>query len=783
MFLINVTTLGFLVTVLCGLPPCSAAEQKPSCKPTHFTNKTISLINCNAATNPVDSETSTRVFINNHAQDLNLPTANVSLKLIARKKTLHGQTIRFQKIINGYPVYNSTLSVRQDNTGHIYRVHSQDNTLQNSKITRQKKSLSIKAIINRHQAEKIALQTLTKNAVGKADLKIREPAEKTWYPNPDGSLTLAWKMLILGDNPSGDFRLIIDAEDGTILLQQNLIAFFQRGQGWGFRPNPVQSSGITSLIDNGNTASSLLTSQLIDMTLQGLSDAKKDNFSLKGQFVDVATLNTKNHPQSQYPDATQPDRKYFYNRNDPRFEQVMVYQTIDSYQRYLQALGFNNNNAVPNGIHQFPILANAHWYGQDLSFYRPTDDTLHFGDGGVDDAEDADIILHEYGHAIQQAQNSEWGCSDNDYCEMNAMGEGFSDYIAADFHAHQGSLAYQKKHAACVGEWDGTAYSETIPTCLRRVDSDKTYKNLTVAANITEHDKMYLDSAIWSRVLWDIRKALGSNIANQIILEHHYALPVDATMPLAALEMLSIDAKLFGGLHEVALRKAFCTRGILNKTQCTAPKNKKISIYASKDSFIEQTHANTNAGSHKHLKIGGDSTHEARTLLGFNLATVDIKKVKSAILELTIANSDNQWGTYGRPIDIHPLRTDFTEGRAGSYNLKVWPWIILSKMPGVTWNCATDQNIINNRLDCPSSWSGGLDNHKFGQVSSAPWVQTSNMTGKVYWTVTDDIKAGIHTWIIKKTFPEMGQVEYYSREGALKMHNITLSPHIIITFK
>ncbi|MEZ4916786.1 MAG: hypothetical protein R2836_07345 [Chitinophagales bacterium] len=39
--------------------------------------------------------------------------------------------------------------------------------------------------------------------------------------------------------------------------------------------------------------------------------------------------------------------------------------------------------------------------GADNSFFSPaTPLRLIFGEGGVDDAEDADVIIHEYGHAI-----------------------------------------------------------------------------------------------------------------------------------------------------------------------------------------------------------------------------------------------------------------------------------------------------------------------------------------------------------------------------------------------
>lgn len=254
---------------------------------------------------------------------------------------------------------------------------------------------------------------------------------------------------------------------------------------------------------------------------------------------------------------------------------------------------------------------------------------------------------------------------------------------------------------------------------------------------------------------------------------------------MAARQILAVDTDLFGGFHQAALRKVFCTRGILAHSLCTPTHTKTIIRYPSKDSFIEQAAANINQGRHTRLKVSGQPNQETRTVLGFNLHGIAIKKVKSAILELSIASSDNQWDTYGHTVDIHPLHTDFPEGVAGgNYALNRWPWLLFKTMPGVTWACAEDSNIINNRLDCPSVWSGGHEHTKIlTQGSSVPVVQTNHMTGKVRWTVSNDVKAGYQRWLIKTTFPGNGHVEYYSKEAAQQQHAPSLSPRLIISFR
>ena len=65
-------------------------------------------------------------------------------------------------------------------------------------------------------------------------------------------------------------------------------------------------------------------------------------------------------------------------------------------------------------------------WGQDNSFATDKQDEIRFGKGGVDDAEDAEVILHEYGHAIHFSQSPTFYTS----VESGLIGEGFGDYWA-----------------------------------------------------------------------------------------------------------------------------------------------------------------------------------------------------------------------------------------------------------------------------------------------------------------------------------------------------------------
>ncbi len=79
----------------------------------------------------------------------------------------------------------------------------------------------------------------------------------------------------------------------------------------------------------------------------------------------------------------------------------MAYYWVTEAQKYIQSLGLAAHLRPINKESQ-DVRINQ--WGMDNSFSWDKHDLLRFGKGGVDDAEDAEVILHEYGHAIQDSQ-------------------------------------------------------------------------------------------------------------------------------------------------------------------------------------------------------------------------------------------------------------------------------------------------------------------------------------------------------------------------------------------
>jgi hypothetical protein len=175
---------------------------------------------------------------------------------------------------------------------------------------------------------------------------------------------------------------------------------------------------------------------------------------------------------------------------------------------------------------------------------------IRFGKGGVDDAEDAEVILHEYAHAMMDSQMTPFGFGGS--LEAAAIGEGLADYWAVTVS----NVIAPTPDPACVADWDSTSYTAAVPHCLRRVDYDLHYPE-DLAGEI------YHDGLIWSRALWDIRSALGHAKADTVILEGIFGYDPYTTMPAAADATVKAAERLYGKATAKAVSRVFQARGIL----------------------------------------------------------------------------------------------------------------------------------------------------------------------------------------------------------------------------
>lgn len=303
-----------------------------------------------------------------------------------------------------------------------------------------------------------------------------------------------------------------------------------------FFPNPVAFLQDQTLTDRRDADYPALQPAYVDVTLTNLDGSGY----LRGDWANVRSATG--------PAAYSADNVFRYDRTDDRFEQVMAYYWVTEAQRYIQSLGFGTT-LRPVNMESQDVRINQ--WGADNSYSWDKHDVLRFGKGGVDDAEDAEVILHEYGHAIQDAQMTPFGGFGTS-AEAGAIGEGFGDYWAVTV----ADVVAPTPDPACVADWDSVSYTSTTPHCLRRVDRDLLYPG-------DLNGRVHHDGLIWSRALWDIRSALGHVKADSIILEAQFSFVPDTSMPAAALATVSAALTLYGAGEASAVESAFEARGIL----------------------------------------------------------------------------------------------------------------------------------------------------------------------------------------------------------------------------
>ena len=307
------------------------------------------------------------------------------------------------------------------------------------------------------------------------------------------------------------------------------------GVGTVFLPNPVADLGDETLTDQKDADYAALQPAYHAVTLTNLDGSG----FLRGDWANV--VSETGNP------AFSPTNTFTYDRHDDGFEQVMAYYWITEAQNYIQRLGFGSGTFRPINNESQDVRINQ--LGIDNSFSWDKKDLLRFGKGGVDDAEDAEVILHEYGHAIQDSQQTPFGFGAS--IEAGSIGEGFADYWAVTVS----NLVAPTPDAPCVADWDSVSYTSTVPHCLRRVDTNLRYPQ-------DLNGRVHHDGMIWSRALWDIRNALGHTTADTIILEAQFGL-ANPTMPQLAARTVDTARRVYGNSAAVKVRAAFVARGIL----------------------------------------------------------------------------------------------------------------------------------------------------------------------------------------------------------------------------
>jgi hypothetical protein len=434
------------------------------------------------------------------------------LRVMRVSPTGAGPRVRFQQYAGGVPVHDGQVAVALGRDGSVTQIGSSAARTAGFDAT---------ASVSRARA----LLTARRRVPSGFDLVAPASVQLVAEPRTSGALEPAWLVVLPVRAPRGDWNVVVSARSGDVLDAYNMIKRVD-GTAQTWQPNPVQELNNTDLrdVNDGNTTT--LTNARRNIALTDLNSGTN---LLRGQFVDTAAAGVLGCTLPYVPgQASSATRNYNFTRAQDAFEETVAYAAIDRVQRSYVDFGFP-------GIFSGPMKINVHCIEDDNSNYSDVDNAMHMGDGGVDDAEDADVIVHEFGHATQNNQVPGYGPGFN--TEQRAMGEGFGDFLATYTYLQDGDPTYQAARRFCVMEWDATSYNPVDASnpgsgCLRWVDGRDEGTGADIGTYSGTPDEEHNDGRYWDAMLTcvftGIEPSLGTAQARNrmltLVLAHNFDL-------------------------------------------------------------------------------------------------------------------------------------------------------------------------------------------------------------------------------------------------------------------
>jgi hypothetical protein len=342
----------------------------------------------------------------------------------------------------------------------------------------------------------------------------------------------------------GQWEVMVDAVGGGLLAVKDRRRY-AGPDAYVFFPDPITSSQDATL--SWATSVNTLNAQRKLVQLDNLNPPVNGKLALSGTWV----TSIDNEPPVFPPVKSATDFKF--EAKQKQFLSVMAYYWLDKLIVYLRTFDIPTLNAAMTR----PIRVDAQGLqGQDQSHFVVTAaGTYHvaFGEGGVPDASDPHVVVHEYGHAVHHFLGTSQG----------GYEEGFNDFLAAAWLDRFNDKQFQR---TAVFPWDNCAALNWGPK--RRLDLGEKFSD----AGFDGYD-MYLQGDVLATALWALFLALGGSgnaVAREgaadtvvrLYLEMLITAADDSPAQDLANGLLVADQALNGGANKAAIKKAFKARGI-----------------------------------------------------------------------------------------------------------------------------------------------------------------------------------------------------------------------------
>ena len=307
-----------------------------------------------------------------------------------------------------------------------------------------------------------------------------------------------------------------------------------------FLPDPITSAETVyggDFVNNSGATNSSLEAQQIDVEIECRFDGT--NYYLENNFVKI-----QDFVSPSWAVVSNTTGNFSYNRSEIGFQQVNAFYHISKIKEQINIYGFND--AV-----NYPIKVDADGSdGYDNSTFTPSGNNSYIQYGAytgveahIPDAEDAEVVVHEYTHAIVNSYSPNRSTN-----ERRCLEEALADYIAVSYSTGINSYNWQK-----VFKWDGNESWDG-----RKATSTKCYTNIYSWSNI------YTNTDIWIAPLMDLFISIDKETIDKLVLHTITALSSNTTMEQAALIMMRMDTVYNSNQNSMAIFNAFKKYCILN---------------------------------------------------------------------------------------------------------------------------------------------------------------------------------------------------------------------------
>ena len=445
-----------------------------------------------------------REWIEAHSKELNLKQTD-NFKLSFVRKSLSGETLRFQQMMNNVPIFKSEIVVHINPSNEIsYSTNSIKANLQ--RINTSPSITEEEAISNSNRAiNNSDNSVIVENHLLVIDYK--------------GQTKLAYRIITNPTSGIASWENLIDAQTGEVLSSKDVAIYHKKkpkkkleikeeivkkdnasvayvtGTGMIYNPDPLSRMLVAyggQYVDSNNTTNASLDAAR-DAVVFPEIDLTAGVYKLKSSYVSIKDFESPSRGL-----FTQSTNDFSFNRSQYGFEAVNAFYHLDKSMRYInETLGIVCKPFLNGGIFYYDPSGLS---GADNSHYIPSSEQIAFGEGGVDDAEDADVILHEFGHGIH-----DWithgAASDN-------FGEGNGDYWAMSYSRSLNQWNASQPAYHYVFSWDG--HNTFWPGRL-----DNTTKLYPTDLDGEVHD----DGEIWCAALMQIFDIIGKQKMDKAFLE------------------------------------------------------------------------------------------------------------------------------------------------------------------------------------------------------------------------------------------------------------------------